>query len=47
MPEVTNLWYKRPNSSDYELVHQALDDLFHRLAELELDEDDLKVGLTD
>lgn len=41
------LMYRRPGSDEYEKITDALDDLFNRLSELELDDEDLKVGLTD
>lgn len=41
------LLYRKPGSSEYQLINEVLDELFNRLDALELDEDDLKVGLTD
>ena len=41
------LMYRRPGSDSHEKITDALDDLFNRLSELELDDEDLKVGLTD
>ncbi len=41
------LMYRRPGSDTHEKITDALDDLFNRLSELELDDEDLKVGLTD
>ena len=41
------LMYRRPGSSEYEKLTDAMDYLFNKLEELELSEEDLKVGLTD
>lgn len=41
------LMYRRPGSDTHENITDALNDIFNRLAELELDDIDLNPGLTD